>query len=175
MVKSKFPFFSSWGLMCLVSIFFFVLFLSSFSQVYLGKSILIKMNTESNQSFNIYLSVLGCLLFGIVFVSNANIISIDTNARVLSFDNFITKKLKRYSFDNLDGYIDCTQRDGASNEYNVIYLVKEQKYVAKITSFSCSNFNEMKNGLTSLNYLGNRRFTLLDSLKVMLGLSVYHT
>ncbi len=131
------------------------------------------MSTKSGL-VGIVLSLFGLILFGSVLVSSAKIVIIDTIGGSISFKNMLFRNEIVFAFDELDGYVETIQRDGNSNEYSVIYLVKEAKYVAKVSDFFCSNYNELKQGLGGLKYLGIKKFNIIDSFKVLCGLSVYH-
>jgi len=175
MIKSKFW---SFGFFIIggVSVFFFLMWISATSQIYFGRPFLIKFGSPDNMRsmhFNFALSLIVTLLFSSVFVSNANIINIDVANKTISLKGLFARK-KLYAFDQIDGYIQTEQRDGAGSTYRVIYLVKGDKYIARITNFFCSNFGELREGLSDLKYLGFKHFNIIDSFKVLLGLPIYH-
>ena len=127
------------------------------------------MQTSFGAHFQMTAFSLGFLLFGGVFTYGANFISIDTLNKKIEFKNLITRRTTLYSFDNIDGYVDTLQRDGRGNTYKAIYLVKGNKFLARISSFFYSNYNELKDGLHDLTYLGFQNFGIADSFRVLFG------
>ena len=130
------------------------------------------MPTGSIAHLQITLFSLAFLTFALILISNANLISIDITKNSVSFKNIITRKLRSYPFSSLDGYVDTVQRDGKGTKYEITYLVKDKIFIEKISSFSCSNYDELKKGLNNAKYLGFQNFTIIDSIKVMLGMNV---
>ena len=172
MIKSNFWAMGLW-MMALVSLTFLLLFISSISKYYFDIQIFkISMRNPSEAHLEMGTFVIAFLLFGSIFMSGANQISIDTSKKTVSFRNIITQKLKVYSFNELDGYVDTLQRDGRGASYKTIYLVKNEKYIAKISTFFCSNFDNLKSGLSDLNYLGFKDFGLIESFKVLFGMKI---
>jgi hypothetical protein len=172
MIKSKFWTLGFW-LMAILTIFFLFLLVSAISQYYFDKTLFkISMTTAREAHVQMTLFVLAFLLFGSVFVYGANAIYIDTLNKSIKFKNIITRKTRIYSFANLDGYVDTIQKDGRMNSYKVSYLVKNKKFVAKISTFFCSNYDELINGLKGLTYLGFQDFGINDNFKVLFGKEV---
>ena len=172
MIKSKFWAFGFW-LMALLTILFLFLLFSAISQYYFNWEIFkISMGTPFEAHFLLTLFVSAILIFGSIFTYGANAIYIDPANKTIKFKNIITRKTRSYSFDNFDGYVDTLQRDGRGNSYKAIYLVKEKRFIAKISSFFYSNYNELKDGLSDLPYLGFQTFGIIDSFKVLFGIDV---
>jgi hypothetical protein len=159
--------------MACITALFLVLLISGISQYYFGKTLInISMDTPSEAHLQLTLFGLAVLLFGSILVYDANVIRIDTLGKLITFRNIITQKIKSYSFDTLDGYVDTLQRDGRGNSYKTIYLVKDKKYIAKISNFYCSNYDELKDGLSKLTYLGFQNFNIIDSFRVLFGMDM---
>jgi hypothetical protein len=57
--------------------------------------------------------------------------------------------------------------DGYQANYNVIYLIKGDKRIEKISSYYFSNYKELKAGLEQLRYLGYRDFGFFKNLKIL--------
>lgn len=130
------------------------------------------MTTPQVAHVQLTLFILAAFFFCSVFIYGANAIYIDTLNRTIKFKNIITRRTRLYSFDNLKGYVTTLQRDGRGNSYKAIYLVKDEKFVARISSFFCSNYDELKRGLDDLTYLGFQNFGIIDSFKVLFGMDV---
>jgi hypothetical protein len=130
------------------------------------------MRTAREAYVQIIFFIAAFILFGSVFIYGANAIYIDTLNKTIKFKNIITRKTRLFSFDKLDGFVDTLQRDGRMNNYKAIYLVKDKKFIARISSFFCSNYEELKTGLNDLTYLGFQDFGIIDSFKVLFGQDV---
>jgi hypothetical protein len=174
MIKSRFSF-GFWLMLLLTALFLFLL-VCAISQYYFHKEIFkISMGTSSEAHLQLAFFSIAALLFGSVFTYGANKICIDTTSKSITLKNIITQKVKSYSFDSIDGYVDTMQRDGRGNSHKTIYLAKDRKFVVKISSFFCSNYNELRDGLTDLTYFGYQSFNIIDSFRVLLGLNVLKT
>lgn len=108
------------------------------------------------------------ILFGTVFILGANVTIIDGVNKLVSYTNIVTRKKKIFYYDEIDGYIDTTQSSKGS-DYEVMYLVSKDKYVAKMSSNIYSNYDDLKKGLTDIKHLGYRDFDLIDRSKIFLG------
>jgi len=176
MIKSKLNILGIWGGIGFVFIFFFIQSISGFYQQYSGKPLLLDMDARHSLVFNTYVMLMFSLLYGGIFIKSAKIICVNSNDNSISIKNIITRETKIFSYNFLDGYVDGIQYFGIGLSSNAIYLVKGRKCIAKITSFSCSNYDEIKSGLSGLKYLGNKKFTIIDNWKVLFGLPVnYNT
>jgi hypothetical protein len=169
MIKSKFWTFG-FCLIALMAIFFLFLLVSAISQYYLDTTIFkISMQTPREAYVQMTLFILAFILFSSVFIYGANAIHIDTLNKTIKFKNIITRRTRLYSFSSLDGFVDTVQRDGRMSSYKVSYLVKDKKFIARISRFFCSNYDELRNGLSDLTYLGYQDFGMIDSFKVLFG------
>ena len=124
------------------------------------------MPTTKAKIFQFVLPTIGIVLFGSQLWRDANIISIDTFGKTITFQNLFTKKKRLYDFNYFDGFIDMNQRS-KSGTYRVVYLVRENRYIEKISSFYYSNLDDLQAALTPMKYLGFKKFSILKSIKVL--------
>src|SRR5690606_2239973 len=168
MTKSQFNTFGFW-LMLIMTLFMTILLVSAFSQTFLDFQIIkMHMPTTKAKLFQFILPILGIILFGSQLWRDANIILIDTFAKTITFQNLYTRKSRLYDFNYFDGFIDMNQRS-KSGTYRVIYLVKEKRYIEKISSFYYSNLDDLQSALTPIKYLGFKRYSIFKSIKVLFG------
>ena len=150
---------------------FFMTFLlvSAFSQTFLDFQIIkMHMPTTKAKIFQFVLPTIGMLLFGSQLWRDANVILIDSFTKTITFQNLFTRKSRLYDFNYFDGFIDMNQ-SSKSGTYRVVYLVKEKKYIEKISSFYYSNLDDLQNGLTPIKYLGFKRYSIFKSIKILFG------
>lgn len=166
MTKSQFKTFGFW-LMLIMTLLMTLLLISAFSQTFLDfKIIKMSMPTTEAKIFQFVLPTLGGLLFGSQLWRDANIIMVDTFAKTITFQNLFTRKARLYDFNYFDGFIDMNQ-SSESGTYRVVYLVKEKRYIEKISSFYYSNLDDLQVALTPIKYLGFRRYSIFKSIKVL--------
>ena len=166
MIKSQFKTFGFW-VMLIMTVFMTFLLISAFSQTFLDfKIIKMSMPTAKAKFFQFVLPSLGVLVFGSQLWRDAKIIMVDTFAKTITFQNLITRKTQLYDFNYFDGFIDVTQ-SSKSGTYRVVYLVKEKRYINKISSFYYSNLNELQAALTPIKYLGFKKYSIFKSIKVL--------
>ena len=68
-----------------------------------------------------------------------------------------------YIINELQGYIETEY----VSRVNIIYLIKDNKQIERISENYYSNFENLKLGLSSLNYMGKRTFNIYTYLKVL--------
>lgn len=143
------------------------LFVSAISQTYLGFTI-IKMSIPTHKAliFQLTFTSLSTLLFGSQIWRDGNFITIDTFSKTITFANFFTKRKQTYEFNSFDGFIDMYQRSKGGS-YRVVYLVRNKKYIKKISSFIYSNLDELQDSLTPIEYLGRQEYNIIKSIKVL--------
>ena len=145
------------------------LFVSAFSQTFLDFQIVkMHMPTTKAKIFQFVLPTIGIVSFGSQLWRDANIISINTFAKTITFQNLFTRKRRMYDFNYFDGFIDMNQ-SSRSGTYRVVYLVKEKRYIEKISSFYYSNLDDLEAALTPMKYLGFNKFSIFKSIKVLFG------
>ncbi|MGN6617204.1 MAG: hypothetical protein ACTHJ5_08490 [Ilyomonas sp.] len=166
MIKSQNKTFG-FRLMLIMTLFMLALLLSAFSQTFAGFTIIkMSMPTFKAQLFQFAFPMIGVLLFGSQAWRDANFITIDTSAKKIIFSNIFIRRKRRYDFNYFDGFIDTFQRS-RSGTYRVIYLVRDKKFIEKISSFYYSNLDEMQDALTPIKNLGQQRYDILKSIKVL--------
>ncbi len=104
---------------------------------------------------------------------NCTTIYIDTFSKTISFRNIIINSTRIYRFDELQGYVESSYKVKGGTE-RVIYLVKDDKRVERITENYYSNYDELKQGLSSINYMGVRIFYFFEHLKILFRMTVYN-
>ena len=111
------------------------------------------------------------LLFGSQLWRDAKIILIDTFTKTITFTNLFTRQQTVSSFEDFDGFIDTFQL-ARGGTYRVIYLVKDRKFVRKISSFYYSNLDELQNSFVDIKYLGRQNFNIIKSFKILFNMPV---
>ena len=166
MTKSQFKTFGFW-LMLIMTAFMTLLIISAFSQTFLDfKIIKMSMPTTKAKIFQFVLPSIGVMLFGSQLWRDANVITVDTFAKTITFQNLFTRKMRSYDFNYFDGFIDMNQ-SSKSGTYRVVYLVKDRKYVEKISSFYYSNLDDLQAAFAPVKYLGFKRYSIFKSVKVL--------
>jgi hypothetical protein len=130
------------------------------------------------EDFNIRQIVL-VIAFGLLFsllsfcqlLRDCKLIIVDTTEKSITFTNFLTRKKATYNFNDLDGFVDLYQ-PAKGGSYKVLYLVQNEKFVEKISTFIYSNFTEIENNIKELEYLGQRDYSYLKSIKIMFNYKV---
>jgi hypothetical protein len=160
MTKSQFKSFGFW-LMTLMVLMGLLFFLSAF----------LPSRTEQQKPVCIVTGLVLMLLFGSQLWRDAKIILIDTFGRTISFKNLFTRQQTISSFDQFDGFIDTFQ-SSRGGTYRVIYLVKDRKFIRKISSFYYSNLDELQNSFVDIKYLGRQNFNIIKSFKILFNMPV---
>ena len=149
--------------MTLVTLFGLFLFFSAF----------LNSRTQQQKIICLYTGPIFILIFGSQLWRDAKIILINTLDNTICFTNLFTRQRTINSFVYFDGYIDMYQ-SAKGGTYRVIYLVKDRKYIKKISGFYYSNLDELESYLAPLKYMGRQNFNLIKSLKVLLKIPVLH-
>ncbi|HWW41414.1 hypothetical protein [Pedobacter sp.] len=160
MVKSQFKSFGFWFMIAVV-LFGAILFFSAF------------LNTRTEQQKQVCLisGPIFSILFGWQLWRDASVILIDKLNKTISFTNLFTRRQSIISFDDLDGFIDVYQAVQAGR-IRVIYLVRDKKFVKKLSSYYYSNLDELQEALTPIKYLGLQNFNIIKSVKILFNLRV---
>jgi len=124
-----------------------------------------------NLYFHLAVFLILTLCFVPITILNSTVITIDTFAKKITFKNIFSYSARIYSFSELEGYVDSSYQIRYGTE-KVIYLVKDEIRVERIPEFYYSNFEKLKLDLSTLNYMGDRVFSLYDHLKILFRLSV---
>ncbi len=121
----------------------------------------------------IALSVVLIILIGLYakMLWDARGIVIDTNSKTILFKNRYTRKEKLYQFDFFDGYVTTIQTTKFGN-FKVIYFVKNQVYMYKVSQAMYSNQPELFAALSPLKDLGLIKYSFTNSIRTLLGKKV---
>jgi hypothetical protein len=112
------------------------------------------------------------LFFTTLLWRDAKQIKIDLHTQSISFTNLITRQTKTLLVSEFDGYVETLQKDAYRQDYLVIYLVRNKKFILKLSSFYYSNVAEMVTGLNGIKYLGKKSYGIIQSIKVLFNLPV---
>jgi hypothetical protein len=98
--------------------------------------------------------------------------TIDTESKTISFKMFILPITKSYPFEYFEGFVETVVKD-KYDSYPCFYLVKDGKLKYKISGRFYSNINELKEGLSSLKYIGFIKYTVSLSMKIALNRPIF--
>lgn len=112
------------------------------------------------------IGIIGFSFFCSFLWREANIITIDTIRNIIAFKNIFTRHTDKLSFDGISGYVDTLQRTRRDN-YKVLYLVQDKRYVKKISAAIYKNFDELQDGLSSVKYLGFKKLGLKERFQIL--------
>jgi hypothetical protein len=101
----------------------------------------------------------------------AKAILIDDNNSTICFANIFTRRKEIYSFDEFDGFVDLYQ-PVTGGRVRVLYLIKNGKFIKKISGFYYSNLDELIAALSPIKYLGKQDFGLIKSLKILFNMTI---
>ena len=110
----------------------------------------------------------GLFFFCLFLWREANIITIDTSHKIITFKNIFTRHTDKFLFDQFSGFVDTLQRTRRNN-YKALYIVQDKKYVKKISAAMYKNFDELLGGLSPVNYLGFKKLGLKERFKILLN------
>ncbi len=175
MVKSKFSITGFWFL-ALITTYSLLNFISLLLEFFFHVTTLKPLTLFHGDSDYLLSQIIAFSILSIVFIPiicfNAIIVTIDDFKKIISFKNIFTKKERIYFFTELNGFVDTYYRDGYQAKFDIIYLIKNDKRIEKISRYFYSNYKELKEGLNSLTYLGFREFYLIKNLKILFRQSV---
>lgn len=106
------------------------------------------------------------LLLSIVALKqNATIITVNSPQSQITFSNYFLRFSSKYNLTDFDSY--CSRAVYSRlGEFQILYLIKGQKIVKKISGKFYKNMPEIKAGLLNLPYIGEKQFSDLDKLKI---------
>ena len=121
-----------------------------------------------DRSFYITIALFGFISLFFLFLISSFIksITIDSYSKTMIFKNIVTRQTKSYAFSDFDGYID-TFLNHKSASYKTIGLIKDKKVIHYIDSFWVSNYDELRQSLEGLEYLGTYNFGILKQFKML--------
>ena len=102
---------------------------------------------------------------------DANQITIDTEAKTISFVNLFTRHHSQYIFSDFDGKLVWFEPMKGFYPKNY-YLIKNKKAVKKISSFIYSNQEELEEALKDIHDFGVTNYSYLKSWKVFFGFPI---
>jgi hypothetical protein len=106
--------------------------------------------------------------------SSSKLLIINTIDKTISFTHFFTRQKTVYNFTDIDGYVDIIIEPARGRPFRVLYLVTDEKFIQKISSFIYSNIDEIEQGLKATKYLGKQDFSFLKQFRIFLGQKVLH-
>lgn len=104
--------------------------------------------------------------------SNSKLFIFNTIDKTITFTHFLTRQKPVYNFTDIDGYVDLIAQPARGRPFSVLYLVKDEKLIEKISSFIYSTIDEIEQGLKATKYLGKQEFSFLKQLRIFLGQKV---
>lgn len=108
------------------------------------------------------LSVYGKLFY------DANLITIDTTTRTITFTNRFTRAKSTYIFSDFDGKL-VSYKPIKGSWAKFLYLVKDERVVKKMTDFMYSNQKELEEALAEIKDLGTVKYSLIKTWKMLLN------
>ena len=166
MITSRHNTFGFWFLAS-ASCFFIFLLISTLSQWYL-KFRLINISLGSRREFNgqIFFMCVGLLIFIGILFDKVKRIFINQVEETLVIKSFIIPLKDKYSFEEIDGYVDTVVRHDSWIPYKCLCLVKDGTIILKIDSFFYSNIEEIQKGFQNIKYLGFRKSNIFGVTKL---------
>jgi hypothetical protein len=122
---------------------------------------------------NLLLFVTLAVLIGTCWrlLSDAHLILIDTEKKIITFTNRFIRVSKNYNFSDFSGKL-VSYEPIIGGAVKNIYLIKDKKAEKKITEFIYSNQKELEEALREVKDLGSFKYSHLKSLKISLGLPI---
>lgn len=96
---------------------------------------------------------------------NYKTITIDTEAKTISFTAFLFRTTRTYPLAYFDAYVE-TKVDDQYGTNKCLYLVKDRKLKYKISGRYYANLDELQKGLSSLKYMGFINYSGVLSLRI---------
>jgi hypothetical protein len=125
------------------------------------------LEKEKNTIF-IFLGFFLFLTISQLFDTSKSVI-INKLEKVILVKHYITRKAKKYSFSDLDGYADLIEKSARGKPFRVIYLVKNKEIVQELSGFIYSNIDEIEIELDNMKYLGRTKYSYFRNLKISFG------
>lgn len=102
---------------------------------------------------------------------DAKAITIDTEAKNITFKNRYTQNQCSYKFDFFDGFVTYYQYTKFGT-FKVIYFVKKQRLLFKVSKAFYSNQDEILSAVSSIKDMGILKYSFMDSIRNLLGKKV---
>lgn len=118
----------------------------------------------------------GLVMFLLLFIYgkllfDANLITIDTVDKTITFKNLFTRQIATYKFSDFDGKLIWYEPIKGGQVRN-FYFILNKKAVKKISGFIYSNQKELEEALADMKDLGTTNYSYLKSWKVFFGFPV---
>ncbi len=109
----------------------------------------------------------------ITLKQNANIIYIDTAQKRITFSNRFLLSSSSFNLSEFDSF--CTYAaQSRFGDFEIVYLIKNNKLIKQISGRVYENTAELKIGLGSIPFSGEKQFSNSDKLKILLQQAVNH-
>lgn len=166
MIKARHNTFGFW-LLAIGSSFFILLLISTFSQWFF-KFTLIKISLDNKQEFaaQIFFMIAGLLVFVSILFDKVKRISINQIDQTIIIKSFIIPIKEKYSFGEIDGYVDTRAWHNNWTSYKCVCLIKNGTIILKIDGFFYSNIEEIQKGFQNIKYLGFRKSNIFNTTKI---------
>ena len=102
---------------------------------------------------------------------DANAVTIDLDKQTIQFTNRYTRKKTAYPINYFDGYVTTYQRTKVA-DFKVVYLIKYNKLLYKISRAIYSNQDQLLASLPSLPNIGLIELSFIDRLRSRIGKKV---
>ena len=102
---------------------------------------------------------------------DAKAITVDSEANNITFKNRYSQNQWSYKFDYFDGFVTYYQYTKFGT-YKVIYFVKDQRLLFKVSKAFYSNQEEILSAISSIKDMGLLEYSFMDSVRNLLGKKV---
>ena len=96
------------------------------------------------------------------------VVTVDNENKTIQFKNVITRYTKEYDFNYFDGYLDSFTTT-SSNNYKVIFFVKNKRKFKRIDGYYYKNIDEIQTALSSMNYFGFQKNLFKINKRIILN------
>jgi hypothetical protein len=126
-------------------------------------------NKLDDKSFYVALLAFGVPLMIFILLMSAYLkkITLDPMQKTISFKNLITRQTKTYDLESFDGFID-TFLNHRSISYKTVAFIKNKKMSRYIDSFWVSNYDEIRQSIQDIPFLGTYNFSTWNRIKLLL-------
>ncbi|HWI90574.1 MAG TPA: hypothetical protein VNT20_04825 [Flavisolibacter sp.] len=120
--------------------------------------------------FGFVLFLLICIYGKLLF--DANLITVDTTSKTVTFKNVLTQQTSTYHFTDFDGKLVWYEPIKGGQVRN-FYFIHERKAIKKISGFIYSNQKELEEALVDIKEFRNHKLFVLEVLESIFRLSNY--
>jgi hypothetical protein len=173
MIKSKLGFIGWYSFS--VEIFFFlmvtILAVDTTSSYFFSFNIIRKAEKGKNQGFLLLIVLIAFFIFlfrALIILKLYKITFIDISNKTVRFKNILTRRTRLYSIKNFDGYYDAIKMSNFGSHKEILF-VQNNKVINIISSSYNSNYNDLLNNLSNINYLGRLDYNFQDKINMFLN------